>query len=80
MCIQEQAERGKGKGHAKGVTAFEQRELVARAFAGDSSGKCPHASAVLPPMTNTRPRNSLRPNGAKSTKMCRRKLTPDGYA
>lgn len=33
---QERAERGKGKGRAKGVTAFEQRELVARAFAGDN--------------------------------------------
>lgn len=33
---QEAALTNKGKGRAKGVKAFEQRELVARAFAGDN--------------------------------------------
>lgn len=33
---QERALESKGKGRGKGVKAFEQRDLVARAFAGDN--------------------------------------------
>ena len=39
----------KGKGKSKGVKAFEQRELVARAFAGDNVVQVYFASYIFLP-------------------------------
>ena len=49
---QEQALVMKGKGRANGVTAFEQRDLVALAFAGDNVVQV-GAFYCLPPFTFT---------------------------
>lgn len=74
---QENVLQSKGKGRAKGVKAFEQRDLVARAFAGDN------VVQVSLPYTfsqnyvlNEHRRTSRMPNSAKYKKTPRRRSTP----
>lgn len=73
---QEQALNLKGKGRAKDIKAFEQRDLVARAFAGDNVVRV--CTTELDPawsFADASDRNSPLRNVERSTRTLRRKLT-----
>ena len=77
--LQEQALLKKGKKN-KGPTAFTQRDLVAKAFAGDNVVQVSSSSSTILAHTHIYPSNLKKPSRPRSTPTPLKRSTPPSPA